>query len=415
QNQRENMTEKTSYNGGIKELLVFVLREMRPRGKLITPFNVISFPIILLGIVLLVIRFTKGLGFVTEGSQDSPWGLWIGFNVVTGVALAGGAYVITFMVYIVRAEKYHALVRATVLYGFLAYVFYAGALLLDIGRPWKIINPIIGNSFGYSSVLFLVAWHFLLYMMAEFVEFSPVVAEWLGWKKVRRFAAGLTVGAVIIGITLSMLHQSGLGALFLMAKSKIHPLWYSEFLPILFLVSSIFAGLSMIILQDMLSRRAFKDQIDPEKRASFDEMIVGLGKGAAVVMFAYLFMKALVLIHGEHWRHLGDFWGTWYLIEVVGFVAMPLYMFVTGVTHRNLSVIRAAAIMTVIGIILNRLNVSMIAFKWYVPVRHFPSWMEIEVALMVIFTQIWVFRWVVNRMPVLAEPRVVQIQDEEAK
>ena len=408
------MNDRTSSSGGNSGFVQFVLREMKPKGKLITPFNVISFPIILLGIVLLVLRFSKGLGFVSEGSQDLPWGLWIGFNVVTGVALAGGAYVITFMVYIVRAEKYHPLVRATVLYGFLAYVFYAGALLLDIGRPWKIINPIIGNSFGYSSVLFLVAWHFLLYMMAEFVEFTPVVAEWLGWKKVRKVVGGLTVGAVIIGITLSMLHQSGLGALFLMARSKIHPLWYSEFLPILFLVSSIFAGLSMIILQDMLSRRAFKDQVSPDMHASLDEMMISLGKGASAVMFAYLFMKALVLIHGEHWQHMGDFWGGWYLIEVVGFVAAPLYMFVTGVKHRNVRVVRAAAIVTVIGIVLNRLNTSMIAFKWYVPDRHFPSWMEVVVALMVIFMQIWVFRWVVNRMPVLREPQLAPIQDKEA-
>ncbi len=99
--------------------------------------------------------------------------------------------------------------------------------------PWNVINPIIGNSFGVSSVMFLVAWHFMLYMMAEFIEFSPAVAEWLGWKRVRKILVSLTLPAVIFGITLSTLHQSGLGALFLMAKSKIHPLWYSEFIPIL--------------------------------------------------------------------------------------------------------------------------------------------------------------------------------------
>ena len=163
-----------------------MLGELKPKGKLLTPFNVISIPIILLGAVLLVIRFTQGLGSVTNLTQDYPWGLWIGFDVVTGVAFAGGAYVITFMVYVLRLEKYHPIVRVTVLNGFLAYVFYAGALLLDLGRPWNVINPIIGNSFGVSSVLFLVAWHFMLYMIAEFIEFSPAIAEWLGWKRVRK-------------------------------------------------------------------------------------------------------------------------------------------------------------------------------------------------------------------------------------
>lgn len=226
------MTEATSVDRGGQTLGRFVLQELKPRGKMLTPFNIISVPVILLGLGILVVRFTKGLGAVTNLSQADPWGLWIGFDVVTGVAFAGGAYVITFVVYVMRVEKYHAIVRVTVLNGLLAYVFYAGALVLDLGRPWNIINPIIGNSFGYNSVLFLVAWHFLLYMMAEAIEFSPVVAEWLGLWRARRILAGMTLGAVIFGITLSTLHQSGLGALFLMAKPKIHPLWYTEFIPI---------------------------------------------------------------------------------------------------------------------------------------------------------------------------------------
>ena len=130
--------------------------------------------------MLIVIRFIYGIGSITNLTQEVPWGLWIGFDVVTGVAFAGGAYVITFMVYILNMHKYHSIVKVTVLNGFLAYVFYAGALLLDLGRPWNVINPIIGNSFGTSSVLFLVAWHFLLYMVAQLIEFSPTIAEWMG-------------------------------------------------------------------------------------------------------------------------------------------------------------------------------------------------------------------------------------------
>jgi Ni/Fe-hydrogenase subunit HybB-like protein len=325
--------------------------------------------------------------------------------VVTGVAFAGGAYIITFVVYVMKVEKYHPIVRVTVLNGLLAYIFYAGALVLDLGKPWNIINPIIGNSFGYNSVLFLVAWHFLLYMIAEFIEFSPVVAEWLGWRRVRKFLQALTLGAVIFGITLSTLHQSGLGALFLLAKSKIHPLWYTEFIPILFFVSSIFAGLSMIIFEGTISHRVFKDRIDPEHHAAFDEMIFGLAKGAAISMFAYYFFKALVFIHERHWAYLNDFWGAWYLIEVIGLVLIPCFMFAYGIRNRSLGIIRFAAVLTLIGIILNRLNVSVIAFKWNAAVKYYPSWMEIVVTLMIIFSEIWVFRWIVTRMPVYKESR----------
>jgi Ni/Fe-hydrogenase subunit HybB-like protein len=380
-----------------------VLSELKPKGNLLTPFNVISIPIILLGVVLLVVRFTKGLGSITNLSQEFPWGLWIGFDVITGVAFAGGAYVITFMVYILGLKKYRPIVRVTVLNGFLAYVFYAGALLLDLGRPWNVVNPIIGNSFGVSSVLFLVAWHFLLYMIAEAIEFSPAVAEWLNLRRARRLLAGLTLGAVIIGITLSTLHQSGLGALYLMAKDKLHPLWYSEFIPILFFVSSIFAGLSMVVLEGTISNRVFRSQISPGHQTAHADIVLGLAKACAGAMFVYFFLKVLTFVHGEHWSHIGTSWGAWYLVEVVGFILLPCLLFLRGVGKGSLHCVRTAAILTLVGIVLNRLNVSIIAFKWDAPVRYYPTWMEIEVTLAVILAEIWAFRWIVNRMPVLRE------------
>lgn len=388
-------------SGELKRFAKFFISELKPRGKWLTPFNIISIPIILLGIGILYVRFTQGLGSVTNLSQQFPWGFWIGFDVVTGVAFAGGAYVITFVVYVMRVEKYHSIVRVTVLNGLLAYIFYAGALVLDLGRPWHIINPIIGNSFGYNSVLFLVSWHFMLYMMAEFVEFSPVIAEWAHWEKVRKLVTALTLGAVIFGITLSMLHQSGLGALFLMAKPKIHPLWYSEFIPILFFVSSIYAGLSMIIFEGTISNKVFKKLIGKSSHYSHEEIILGLGKGAAIAMFVYYFFQALIFIHQKHWTLIHGFWGYWYLVEVVGFVLIPCFMFAYAVRNRNTSIIRIAAIVSLVGIILNRLNVSVIAFNWNAVNKYYPSWEEIVVTLMVVFSEIWVFRWIVTRMPVL--------------
>jgi Ni/Fe-hydrogenase subunit HybB-like protein len=371
---------------------------------LLTPFNVISSVIMLVAVVLLVIRFTRGLGAITNLSQDSPWGLWIGFDVVTGVAFAGGAYIVTFMVYILGVKKYYPIVRATVLNGFLAYVFYAGALLLDLGRPWNVVNPIIGNSFGVSSVLFLVAWHFMLYMMAEFIEFSPAVAEWLGWKRMRRILSALTLGAVIFGITLSTLHQSGLGALYMMAKSKIHPLWYTEFIPVLFFVSSTFAGLSMVIFEGSISHKVFSYRVGDKQHASHDDILIGLGRFCAVMMFVYFFFKVLILIHGQQLHLLATPWGYWFLVEILGFVLLPGFLYFQAVQQRSIGLIRLAAILTLVGIIVNRLNVTTIAFQWQAEVPYYPTWMEVEVTLAVICAEIWAFRWVVNRMAVLGDP-----------
>ena len=390
----------------------FIAGELKPRGKFLTPFNIISVPVMIAGLIIIVIRFWKGLGEVTNLTQEVPWGLWIGFDVVTGVAFAGGAYVLTFMVYILNMKQYHSLVRVTVLNGFLAYVFYAGALLLDLGRPWNVINPIIGNSFGTSSVLFLVAWHFLLYMMAQLLEFSPAIAEWLGARRARKILSGMTVGAVIFGITLSTLHQSGLGALYLMAKDKIHPLWYSEFIPVMFFVSSIFAGLSMVIFEGSISHRVFFDQISEENHKKQKNIVRGLSKICAVAMFAYFTLQMLVFIHGKRWEYLDTPMGYWYLLEMIGFVLLPMTLFFTSYRKNNITLIRVAAIITMLGIILNRLNVTVIGFRWDQAIRYVPTWMELVVTLTVIFTEIWIFRWVINRMPVLRDSPS-WVKDEE--
>jgi len=395
---------RPSVKSEFRRLIPFMLNELKPKGRIFTPFNVISTLIMLVAAVILVVRFTKGLGAVTNLSQDYPWGIWIGFDVVTGVAFAGGAYVLTFMVYILRTEKYHPIIRATVLNGFLAYLFYAGALLLDLGRPWAVVNPIIGRHFGVSSVLFLVAWHFMLYMIAEFIEFSPAIAEWLGWRRIRKILGGLTLGAVIFGITLSTLHQSGLGALFLTAKTKIHPLWYSEFIPVLFFVSSIFAGLSLVIFESTVTHKVFHHKIGKLHASSHSGIILGLGRICAGAMFVYLFLQSLVFVHGEHWNLLGTGWGFWYLTELLGFVLFPGLLFFYAVRNRRLLMIRVAAVLALIGIIINRLNISVIAFQWDAPVRYYPTWMEIEVTMAIICAEIWAFRWVVNRMHVLNAP-----------
>jgi Ni/Fe-hydrogenase subunit HybB-like protein len=407
-------TSTPTYRRVGQDLWKFILAELKPKGKLLTPFNIISAPIILLGLFLIILRFATGLGATTNLSQEFPWGIWIGLDVVTGVAFAAGAYIVTFLVYVLRMEKYHSIVRATVLNGFLAYIFYAGALTLDLGRPWKIINPIIGNSFGVSSVLFLVAWHFLLYMLAQFIEFSPAVAEWLGLKRLRKILGTLTVGAVVFGICLSMLHQSGLGAMFLLAPAKLHPLWYTEYIPVLFILSSVFAGMSIVIIEGTISHRVFRHQISAEHHAKHMDIMVGLSRLAAAALFVYFFMKILVLVHGMHFHELLTPMGYLYLVEMIGFVVLPFLIFVMGAKNRDRKLLLSGAIISALGIILNRLNISVIAFKWYAPVHYVPSWIEIVVTLAVVFGEIWAFRWVANRMPVFAEsPQWVKTLDNE--
>ena len=163
---------------------------------------------------------------------------------------------------------------------------------------------------------------------------------------------------------------------------------------------SIYAGLAMIIFEGTVSHKVFKDLISPKSHHSFDEIILGLAKGAAITMFVYYVFKALLFIHDKQWDLVNNGWGYWYLVEMLGFVLVPAFMFAFGYRNRSLNIIKIASIMALLGVILNRLNVSIIAFGWYEPVQYYPSWQEITVTLMVIFAEIWIFRWIVTRMPV---------------
>jgi Ni/Fe-hydrogenase subunit HybB-like protein len=368
--------------------------------SLITPFNLVAGLLILVGIPITIIRFTQGLAATTHASNTSPWGLWIGFNMLCGVALAAGGFVIGSAVYLFGRKEYHMLVRPAVLTGFLGYFFAVIGLCFDLGRPWRLPYPMV-VSFGVTSVMFLVAWHVALYLSVQFVEWCPAIWEWLGFRRIRLWIVRLTIGAVIFGAVLSTLHQSALGALFLLAPTKIHPLWYSSFLPVFFFVSAIAAGICMLIFESMLSHRIFSDQVSHVDHAKFDRLTVGLGRAAALALISYFCLKVIGLAHDNRWHFLATKWGAWYLVEMLGFVLLPCLMFVAATRSNNASLARFASVIAIAGIVLNRLNVSIIAFNWNVADRHLPHWMEFAIAITIVAVGLLTFRAIVSRMPIL--------------
>jgi Ni/Fe-hydrogenase subunit HybB-like protein len=366
----------------------------------LTPFNVITSAIVATGFVIVVMRFTMGLGTVTNLSNPYPWGLWIGFDVLCGVALAAGGYILASTVYLFGLKQYRPLLRPAILTGFLGYFFVVVALLVDLGRPWRLPYPVF-YSYGVSSVMFLVAWHVFLYLTVQFIEFSPAVFEWLNWKKMRAWVAKLTVAATIAGLILSTLHQSALGALFLIAPTKLHPLWYTPLLPVLFFISSIVAGLTMVIFEGSVSHRIFRDQLEPHDSARINELILGLGKAASIALFAYFWLKWIGVARGQSWGLLATPMGLWFLVEVLGFVLVPCLLLGWGSRTRNTPLVRATALVTVGGIVVNRLNVSVIAFRWNYEQPYWPHWMELVVTASIVMVGVLTFRWIVHRMPVL--------------
>jgi len=365
-----------------------------------SPFDIIAAAIIGIGIPLIVYRFVYGLGAVTNLTQASPWGLWIGFDMLAGVALAAGGFTLASPVYIFGLEDYHPVVRPAVLTGFLGYIFAVLGLICDLGRPWNLPLPLV-YSFGTTSVMFEVAWCISLYSVVLFLEFVPSVLEWLGYPGLRARLVKLTIGLTVAAVLLSTLHQSSLGGLFLMAPHRLHPLWYSPFIPVFFFISAIAGGLSMVIVESALSHRAFESRID--HHVDVDRLAVGLGRAASVVLFAYFFLRLQGLADANRWDLLFTPYGYWFLFEVIGFVLVPCLLFAHGARTVNVRLVRWTAAWTVLGIVVYRLNVSIVAFNWTLADRYIPSAAEIWTSLTLVTLGVVVFRWIVNRMPVLRD------------
>lgn len=388
-----------------------VLMGMTPRDyfrSLLTVGNGIFAVILLIGVPIIVYRFAFGLGASTNLSQQTPWGIWIGIDMLSGIALAAGGFTIAATVYLLGVEKYHPVVRPAVLTGFLGYLFAVIGLLADLGSPWRLPVPIY-YSFGTRSIMFEVAWCVALYSTVLFLEFTPALFEWLGWPRARKIMLKATIGLTVAGVILSTLHQSSLGALFLMAQGKLHPLWYSPYIPLFFFVSAVIAGLSMVIVESSLSHRLFGSQIDPKQHVDLDDLTIGLSRAAAIVLFAYFFVRVQGFIDAGAFHLVATKYGVWYLFEVIGFVLVPSLLYAYGARNGRLTLLRMTAGWTVIGVVVSRLNVSVIAMNWQVTPHYFPSWMEMMTTVTIIALGVLTFRWIVNRMPVLHEdPRFAE-------
>lgn len=400
---KTNKEKPQSFSSWFMDKLLMGMTRPEYIQSLITPFNIIAALILSVGLPLLALRFYYGLAFVTHASNDYPWGLFLGWGLFGGVPLSATGFVMATAYYIFGFKKYHPLLRLGVLAGFLGYLFAVIYLLADLGRPWRIYYP-MAIGFGTQSVLFLVAWHVAAYLTVQLAEFSPAILEWLKSQRVRKWAVMITIGMTIAGIVLSTLHQSALGAMYLLAPGKLHPLWYSSYIPVFFLSSSVYAALAMVIFVSTLSVRFLRDRCDSEFLESLPKLTIGLGQGAAVGIYVYLVFKIIGIAHDNNWHLLTTPYGYWFLVELLGFVLAPALLFTYGVKKERVGVVRFAAVYAVVGIILNRINVSIIALNWNLPdhLRHIiPPWKEVAVVLAIATLHILIFRWILNRMPVL--------------
>jgi Ni/Fe-hydrogenase subunit HybB-like protein len=369
------------------------------RSNLTIP-NAVAALILAVSVPVMIYRFVYGLGPSTNLTDTNPWGIWIGVDVLSGIALAASGLVIGTAYHLFGMKELRHFLRPAILTSLLGYLFAVFGLLFDLGRYYRLPYPMV-VSFGLSSIMFLIAWHFALYILVLLIEWSPAFFEWINRKRLREWANKLAIWATVFGVIIAGGHQSALGAMFLVAPGKLHPLWYSELLPVFYLVSAIIAGLAVVIFESTLTHRIFRRQVEHFNSAEFDRLTLKLAKGASSALFTYFGLKIFGVVHSHAVTLLFTSYGYWFLFEVLGFVLLPAFLFAYAARYKNVQTARWTALLVITGIILNRVNTSLIAFNWNAVERYYPHWMEIAITIGIITMGVLAFRWIVNRMAIL--------------
>lgn len=308
------------------------------------------------GLVVAWLRWTKGLGAVTNLSDAYPWGLWVGFDILCGIGLAAGGFIITAVVYVFRLERFRPIVRPALMTAFIGYMLEVVALMLDLGRPWNLWRPL--TTWNPDSVMFVVAWCVTVYSLVLFAELSGMIFEKLGWLRAMRIQRACTMPLVIVGVVLSVIHQSSLGGLYLVMEKKLHVLWYSNYLPLLFLISAVAVGLAMITVESRLSGRVFGHHLS-------GRILAELGAAQFVMLLLYGLVRIADLAArgalDEVFRMTQE--SGLFLFEFGAGVILPALLLANSRRRRNMRLLYGASLLTVLGFILHRLNVSMTALE----------------------------------------------------
>ena len=364
--------------------------------------------LILMGIAFVVamMRYAFGIGVISDLSYSYPWGFWISFDLFTGVAISSGGFLMAGTVYILRIKEFEPLLRPSVLTAFIGYVMVAIALLVDLGQPLRIWYMMI--HWNGTSVLLEIGICVMLYLTVLAIEFAPVALEGFKLQKWAHLIHKFIMPFVILGVVLSTLHQSSLGSLLLIQPSKLHPLWWTPILPIMFFTSAISIGLAMIILESSLSSRYFQRGLETHLLAKLARaipivlVIYGLLKFSELAVagdLGYLFSSGIMSIL---------FWA-----EILIGVVTPIVWFSMKENRESANGLLTGAIIVLGGMILNRFNVSWFAVKhpdpmFYMPtfmsnVKYFPTLPEVAVSFGIFAAGILAFGLAAKYLPVFED------------
>src|SRR4051794_10097851 len=362
----------------------------------LTFWRVVFIVTMLLGVYATYVRFFHGLGASTNLSDQFPWGVWIGFDVLCGVMLAAGGFTLTAAVHILNIKRWKPIVRPTILTAFMGYVLVSVALLFDLGRPYNIWHPLVMRN--PHSVMFEVAYCVMLYTTVLALEFSPIVLERFKLEKPLRIIRGISIPIVICGVLLSTLHQSSLGTVFLIMPNKLHPFWYSPLLPVFFFISAIAVGLAMTIFESSMSAKYFHKQLELP-------ILRELGRVLMVVLGVYGILKFEDLLHRDMLKQLlvSSYERNLLLLELGLGLVIPLALLAQKKIRNSPNGLYFSAVSVLFGFVANRLNVSITGIETASGVRYLPKWTELGVTGAIIAAGFAIFGLAAKYLPIFEE------------
>ena len=369
-----------------------------------TPGTLVMLALMLGMAATLVFRYTYGLGAVTNLNNHYPWGIWIGLDVASGVALAAGGFTTAFLAHILGRHRYEAVTRPALLTAALGYTFVALAVCFDIGRSWAIWKPVFYQN--HNSALFEVAMCVMTYVTVLWIEFIPVLAERLGERIpllafLDRILDKTMWVFIILGVVLSCMHQSSLGTLLVIAPTKMSPLWYTQLLPLLFLTSAFAVGYPMVIVETTIATSSLNLESEMDVLAPLSRITI-------LLLGVYLAIKVGDLVARDAWRTLldGSAQSNSFLAEVGLGVVVPWCMLLFKAVRTSRRLLFTASLLIVAGVLLNRFNVFVVSFKApYATEPYYPAIGEILVTAGAVATIFFLYRVFVTWFPVLSAQR----------
>lgn len=387
------------------------------KHKFFTPWVIVISLIALAGFAFLAVRYLFGLGAVTNLTQFFPWGIWIGLDVAAGVALAAGGFTTAALGHIWHRDKYEVLVRPALLTALLGYTFVALGVVTDIGRWYYVWHPLV--MWNGNSALFEVGICVMVYLSVLYIEFLPIVtARFIGRVNLPGFLSMFnkiidsllrlldrTLNKfmfvfIIAGVVLSCLHQSSLGTLMIIAGEKMHPLWQTPVLPLLFLLSAFSVGFPMVIMESITASKSFG--LKPEK-----DVLTSLSRFVGPILGIYLAAKIGDMFIRESFVYLTELnlASIMFTIEMVFGVIIPLRMFLSSSVRQSTTGLYIASMLVIFGVVLNRFNNFIIAYNPpYTETSYFPSIGEISVTLGFVALEILIYRAFVMIFPIISLP-----------